>query len=179
MQRFIINAVAAGEVERLVVVSTEPAGRLSGFGGGCGGERPAATRAHGLLDWLERRETRSADRNTPRREERGATDSAGRREQNCSERINRGAQDHKRSRKRTLLQAARGSKVIIDTHRGERVGTRAAVWPTNAEWRGLSPAGPHGLSFGALATEVGSLNFSHAARGRRHTTPRRLDRREM
>ena len=33
MQRVLVNAVAAGEVEGVVVVSTEAANRLNGFGG--------------------------------------------------------------------------------------------------------------------------------------------------
>ena len=76
MQHVIVNAVAAGEVEGVVVVSTEAANRLNGFGW-CAGERPATARAHGLPNRLERSEARSADRNTARHEECGATDSAG------------------------------------------------------------------------------------------------------
>jgi len=97
MLRGIVNAVAAGEVEGVVVVSTEAANRLNGFGGWCGGERPATARAHGLPNRLERSEARSADGNTGLHQECGATDFAGRREEDCGERINRGAQDHKRS----------------------------------------------------------------------------------
>ena len=151
------------------------------------GERPAATRAHGLLDWLEPSEARGADRNTARREERGAADSAGRREENCGERINRGAQDHKKITKswpsgtglRTLLQAARGNKV---SYPYAYEGTRRYTSSRLANKRGIAgvqPAGPHGLSFGVLGPEMGSLNFSHAARQGRHTTLRRLNRREM
>jgi hypothetical protein len=60
----IVNAVAAGEVEGVVVVSTEAANRLNRFGGWCGGERSATARAHGLPNRLKRSAARSADGNT-------------------------------------------------------------------------------------------------------------------
>jgi hypothetical protein len=62
MQSVIVNAVAAGEVERVVVVSTEPADRRSLFGGRRDRERSAAAHAHRLPNWLDRREERGRHR---------------------------------------------------------------------------------------------------------------------
>ena len=69
MQHVIVNAVAAGEVEGVVVVSTEAANRLNGFGGWCGGERPATARD----TWAV--ESARTKRSTQRRELRRANQS--------------------------------------------------------------------------------------------------------
>jgi hypothetical protein len=92
MQRVIVNAVAAGEVECVVIFTTGAAHRLNGFGGRRCGERPnpsAHTWAAGLA--RERSEALYKDRYVARPEERTAADPERRREENCGERISAGS----------------------------------------------------------------------------------------